>query len=306
MSRYGGYSFCGYNSGYSLGKSLFRSGRSKHGSKYSLENGLTMLVVGLIALAVLGGKTGQASIVSLLKSLAPLIILIAVAVGLRFIYRAYQHDKLSRTGIFDIDEMEGLEFENRLKIMFENLGYKVEHTGKSGDAGVDLILWKYGQKTAVQAKRYEGNVGVSAVQEVHTGMDYYDCDRAIIVTNSKFTDEALRVANKTNIKLWNRNYLIKVLQTEKEHIHPIEKETLTPQKPEQTTTEESTIQQPTTPPQQITDPRLIEFITIQLSQGHPWTEIKALLVEKGWKSDIVDNAFFQVFNSQASMQTSIQ
>jgi hypothetical protein len=129
-------------------------------------------------------------------------------------------------------------------------------------------------------------------------MDYYDCDRAIIVTNSRFTDEAWRVAKKTNIKLWNRNYLIKVLQTEREHIHPPEKETITPEKPEPSTTQQTVSLQ-----EQVIDPHLSEFITIQLSQRHPWTEIKALLVEKGWKSDVIDNAFFHVFNSQASTQT---
>jgi len=295
--RRNNYGFGGYNFGSSLGKSLFRSNRHNRKSKNSPESGCLLLIL-LLGLAIYTKNQQMISLFTLL------IVLGLVAFIIYQLYKVVQHEKLARTGIFDIDEMEGTEFENRLKIMFENLGYKVEHTGKSGDAGVDLILWKYGQKTAVQAKRYQGNVGVSAVQEVHTGMDYYDCDKAIIVTNSRFTDEAWRVAKKTHIKLWNRNYLIKVLQTEKEHIHPPEEETVTPEKPETTTAEESSIkQQATVPQEQVLDPRLVEFITVQLSQGHPWTEIKALLVEKGWKSDVVDNAFFHVFNSQASSQT---
>lgn len=40
-------------------------------------------------------------------------------------------------------------------------------TKASGDGGVDLILLKDGIKTAVQCKRYSGNVGVSAIQEVY-------------------------------------------------------------------------------------------------------------------------------------------
>ncbi|MFI4955514.1 MAG: restriction endonuclease, partial [Gammaproteobacteria bacterium] len=175
--------------------------------KSSPEYGCALLLA-IIGLAI---YTNNQQILSIL---IPLTVLGVIGFIIYLVYKRYQYDKLASTGIFDIDEMEGTEFENRLKILFENLGYQVEHTGRSGDAGVDLIIRKYGQKTAVQAKRYEGHVGVSAVQEVHTGMDYYDCDRAIIVTNSRFTDEALRVAQKTHIKLWNRNYLIKVLQTE--------------------------------------------------------------------------------------------
>ena len=182
-----------------------------------------MLVLLVIGLAI---YTKNQQVLSLL---IPAAVVCIIAFILYQVYKHYQYEKLASTGIFDIDEMEGTEFENRLKILFENLGYHVEHTGKSGDVGVDLILWKYGHKTAVQAKRYEGNVGIKAVQEVHLGMDYYNCDRAIIVTNSRFTDEAWHVAKKTNIKLWNRNYLIKVLQTEKEHVHHQDEETITPE-----------------------------------------------------------------------------
>lgn len=139
------------------------------------------------------------------------------------LYGIYHENQLSKTGIFDIDKMSGSEFEERLMILFKNLGYKVQHVGRTADAGVDLIIERNGMRTAVQAKRYQGNVGEHAVQEVHTGKDYYRCDEAIIVTNSNFTEMAWKVAQATNIKLWSRNYLIKVLLTEKKNIHLAER-----------------------------------------------------------------------------------
>ena len=110
--------------------------------------------------------------------------------------------------------MTGPEFEERLIVLYRNLGYDVKHIGHTGDAGVDLIIEKNGRKTAVQAKRYQGNVPESAVQEVHTGKDYYRCDEAIIVSNSNFTTMAKEVAKATNIQLLSRNDLIKILLTE--------------------------------------------------------------------------------------------
>ena len=45
-----------------------------------------------------------------------------------------------------IDVMEGEDFENFLKSVFENLGYSVKGTRRTGDQGADLILSKDGKK----------------------------------------------------------------------------------------------------------------------------------------------------------------
>lgn len=114
--------------------------------------------------------------------------------------------------------MNGEEFEDRLTVLFWNLEYSVQHTGQTGDAGVDLIIEKDGRKTAVQAKRYHETVKEEAVQQVFTGKAVYHCDEALIVTNSFYTDMAWKVAETIGVKLWNRNYLIKVLETERKRL----------------------------------------------------------------------------------------
>ncbi|MFI3220530.1 MAG: restriction endonuclease [Methylococcales bacterium] len=88
-------------------------------------------------------------------------------------------------GSLHIDELKklsGVEFENYLAELFTHHGYTVETTPVTGDYGADLILYKDQQRIAIQAKYYTGSVGVSAVQEALSGMAYYRCHSAWVVT----------------------------------------------------------------------------------------------------------------------------
>ncbi len=70
-----------------------------------------------------------------------------------------EFEKLSKSGIDQIDAMTGREFEIYLSVLFRNLGYKVKLTKASGDYGADLILKKSGLSIVVQAKRYKKKWG---------------------------------------------------------------------------------------------------------------------------------------------------
>jgi restriction system protein len=130
----------------------------------------------------------------------------------------YQHQRLANSGIFEIDHMTGEQFEQRLQILFTNLGYKAQRTNNSKsrpDYGADLVIEKDGIKTVVQAKRWRGWVGEDAVRQAYSAMNYYKCTQAMVVTNSNFSQMAWQLAKSNNVKLWNRNHLINVLLTEK-------------------------------------------------------------------------------------------
>ncbi len=319
MSRYrrNNYGFGGYNFGYSFGKSLFKSGRSKYSSKNSLNNRLIILILGIIVLFVFGGQAGKSNAELLLKNLSPLIIFFGVVFGLILIYRAYERDKLSKTGIFDIDKMGGTEFENRLVVLYKNLGYQVEHTGKSGDMGVDLIIIKNGRRTAIQAKRYQGQVNEAAVQQVYTGKTVHHCDDALIFTNSNFTKLARKVAFDTHVQLCDRNYLIKLLEVERDNLGrssssnkennsslvdntssllsnkiSVSKDAATQSTPQSTNVPQN--EQYQTP----LYPQLTRYISDHLSLGEKWIDIKTHLLKIGWKEKLVDDAFFQVYNTK--------
>lgn len=100
------------------------------------------------------------------------------------------------------DSLTGSEFEKLLGRLFEAMGYKVELTGKSGDQGGDLIANKDGERVLIQAKCYrDWSTGNAAVQQVVGAMKYYDCNKAMVITTSHFTKEAiaLAVVNKTEL-----------------------------------------------------------------------------------------------------------
>jgi restriction system protein len=91
--------------------------------------------------------------------------------------------------------------------LFLHLGYRVQRVGMSHDFGADLVMTSSRQRVVVQAKRYAGNVGIGAVQEVLGAVHYYRGTRAIVVTSSRFTDSARELAARSGVELWDRQRL---------------------------------------------------------------------------------------------------
>ena len=117
-------------------------------------------------------------------------------------------------GSLHIDELKklsGTEFEEYLAELFKSQGYQVEMTPSTGDYGADLILHKDQQRIAVQAKCYTGSVGVSAVQEALSGMAYYRCNSAWVVTTGNYTPNAVELARQSKVQLFGRNELGKLI-----------------------------------------------------------------------------------------------
>ncbi len=117
----------------------------------------------------------------------------------------------------EIDLMEGHEFEQYCAGLLEEHGFEeVEVTRGSGDFGVDVLAQREGISYAIQCKRYDGPVGVHAVQEVYAGRDFYDCMVGVVMTNQYFTAPAVEVAQKLKILLWDRDYLDALAEEETE------------------------------------------------------------------------------------------
>ncbi len=113
----------------------------------------------------------------------------------------------------DMDLMEGHEFEYYCADLLRRAGFlEVEVTRGSGDYGVDILAERDGVTYAVQCKRYDGPVGVKAVQEAYAGRDYYDRMVGAVMTNQYFTRPAVEVARKLKILLWDRGYLESMLE----------------------------------------------------------------------------------------------
>ena len=101
----------------------------------------------------------------------------------------------------ELSKMSGTEFEEYLAGLFQQHGYQVELTPTSGDYGADLLLTKQRERIAIQAKCYTGSVGVAAVQEALSGMAYYQCNSAWVVTTGSYTANAIELARKSNVRL---------------------------------------------------------------------------------------------------------
>ncbi|BDA67363.1 hypothetical protein RIVM261_081690 [Rivularia sp. IAM M-261] len=110
-----------------------------------------------------------------------------------------------------IDGMLGKEFELFLLRILERFGYWGYQTADSGDYGADLIVFKDGLKIVVQAKRYSKSVGIKAIQEVLGAVKYYNADKALVITNSRFTKQAEGLAAKSDVDLCDRSQLFDLI-----------------------------------------------------------------------------------------------
>lgn len=93
------------------------------------------------------------------KSLTTTAYITIVAIGLVIFIAVRRSSKqkelLRRSGIAEIDKMDGIQFEHYLGELFKKQGYKVVVTSAAGDYGADLVLEKGQNKIVVQAKRYQ-------------------------------------------------------------------------------------------------------------------------------------------------------
>lgn len=117
-----------------------------------------------------------------------------------------------RVGSF-VDQMEGHDFEEFCADLLRKDGYEdVEVTPGSGDQGIDIIAYKHKVKYGIQCKRYTSDIGNKAVQEAYAGAKYYDCHVPVVLTNQHFTESAIDLAGKTNVLLWDRDELNRLME----------------------------------------------------------------------------------------------
>lgn len=104
-----------------------------------------------------------------------------------------------------LDQSTGLEFENEIAKILPLVGFEEVTVSKgSGDQGIDIFAKKDGENFGIQCKKYSSSVGNKAVQEVISGKEFFNLDKAIVITNSSFTVSANELAHKANVTLWNR------------------------------------------------------------------------------------------------------
>ncbi len=142
---------------------------------------------------------------------AKVIVSCAIVIGLIYSVRKwYRRMRFMRSGIHQVDQMQGIEFEYYLQGLFEKVGYSASVTQSSGDFGADLII-EADEKIVIQAKRYSGNVGLAAVQEIYAAKAYYQADDAWVMTNSHYTKNAKLLASACDVRLIDRKELMQFI-----------------------------------------------------------------------------------------------
>ena len=96
------------------------------------------------------------------------------------------------------------EYEELVSEHLRNLGYITKTTPYSNDYGVDVFAVKGNERIAVQAKMFGDTarkINRQMVMELHGAKDYFDCTKAVIITDGVLIDNALEVACKLGIEV---------------------------------------------------------------------------------------------------------
>jgi restriction system protein len=103
-----------------------------------------------------------------------------------------------------LGKMEWYSFELLCKIYYESVGYRVTKTKAGADGGVDLLLYQKDCESPhalVQCKaRASRDIGVSYIRELLGVMTADKVQKGILITNSCFTKEAIKLAQSQPIE----------------------------------------------------------------------------------------------------------
>jgi hypothetical protein len=114
----------------------------------------------------------------------------------------------------NVDSMDGLLFEKYVAKLLSAAGYRNVSLTEKYDFGVDITAEKAGVRWGIQTKRHSGLVKANAVRQVVTGLKLYNCDRAMVITNSNYSAVARRLAQANNCVLIDRAGLNRLVRQE--------------------------------------------------------------------------------------------
>jgi hypothetical protein len=104
----------------------------------------------------------------------------------------------------------GVQLENTVASIFENMGYTVEkrqkpETKTDSTAEIDLIVTRDNRRKAVECKNYDesSTIGVSLVRLFKGKLDDIGIASGLFVTSAKFSADAEQFALSSGIELWD-------------------------------------------------------------------------------------------------------
>lgn len=89
------------------------------------------------------------------------------------------------------------EYESYVAEYFQKKGYRVELTSYSNDCGIDIFAFKENKKVGIQVKMYghtTRKVNRQMIMELHGAKDFFNCTKAVLVTDGQVMDSAEQAA----------------------------------------------------------------------------------------------------------------
>lgn len=113
--------------------------------------------------------------------------------------------------MIDIDKLAGFEFEELIGKLLRKMGFIVEQTSLSADGGVDIVAYSkepiFKGKYLIQCKRWSGVIGEPVVRDLYGVVLSQNANKGIVITNSYFSEKAIKFAENKNIELIDGNIL---------------------------------------------------------------------------------------------------
>lgn len=111
-----------------------------------------------------------------------------------------------------LHDIDPTQFEIITGLLFVKMGYRISHTGKGPDGGVDLFVYKGIELEAIiQCKRFRTNVSEPVIRDLFGVMNHFGANKGFVVTTADFTSSAEEWSRGKNIELINGNRLVSLL-----------------------------------------------------------------------------------------------
>jgi HJR/Mrr/RecB family endonuclease len=124
------------------------------------------------------------------------------------LYKA-EHTEWLKTQRSWWDGLHPARFEQEVAAFFKKQGHRVEWTGRSGDAGVDIrLIQQDGKKIIVQCKAHEKPISPGAVRDLFGTLLHEKADEAWLMSRSGFTLGARKFAEGKSIQLLNLDHIL--------------------------------------------------------------------------------------------------
>lgn len=107
-------------------------------------------------------------------------------------------------------KLDGWAFEKEVAKVFRLEGYEANVTRGSNDGGIDINLYKNGQRTVVQCKNHRAAISPAPIRDLFGVLTSVSASRAIMVSQTAYTRGAVDFASKHGIELMTIDDLIEI------------------------------------------------------------------------------------------------